>query len=105
MRWLSGRPSPVGDVRIEKLMSLSLREFQHSLCPLAGRTVGEVSAVSLPVADGSVTISYEARPSVRFGGLLEIPRAVVSLVFSGVTSQQQEVFMKRFDLAFQRGGG
>lgn len=92
-------------VRIEKLMSLSIREFQHSLRPLVKHTVGDVTHVEIPFADGHVVIRYEPRPSVRFGGLLDMPRAIVSLTFKGVEADQQRTYLKRFDLAFQRGGG
>lgn len=85
-------------------MSLSLREFQHCLEPLTRSPVTDITA-QLPLASGRVTISYEARPSVRYGGLLEIPRAVVSLTFTGVTPEQQAAFLKSFDFTFQRGGG
>jgi hypothetical protein len=95
----------VAEVRVEKLMSLSLREFQHSLRPLAGQPVGDITAIDLPLPTGQVTISYEPRPSVRFGGLLDMPRALVSLTFLDAPPKQQAAFLKRFDLAFQRGGG
>ena len=87
-------------------MSLTLREFQHTIAPLAGHSVdAHVSSLEIPLAEGSVTITYDARPSVRFGGLLDIPRALVSLTFTDVPSDQQSAFVKRFDLTFQRGGG
>jgi hypothetical protein len=36
---------------------------------------------------------------------LELPRALVSLSFDGITAHDQQVFLKRFDFQFQRGGG
>ena len=94
------------DVRIDKLMSLTLAEFQLTIAPLAGAPLGSaVTAAKVPLSVGHVTIHYEPRPSVRFGGLLDLPRALVSLTFTGVPDQEQIAFLKRFELTFQRGGG
>ena len=92
---------------IEKVMALTLREFQHTVASLFGAPLTQgLSAVAIPVGTGHVTISYEPRPSVRFGGLLDIPRALVTLRFSdGATPEEQLAFLKRFDFVFQRGGG
>ena len=93
-------------VRVEKLMALKLSEFQLTIAPLVGSPLGgEVSAVELPLGAGTVRISYEPRPSVRYGGLLDIPRALVTLAFSNVAPAEQTAYVKRFDFTFQRGGG
>ena len=42
---------------------------------------------------------------MRLGGLLQLPRAKVSLKFRDVTPEQREQFLRVFDVAFQRGGG
>ena len=90
---------------VEKLMSLSLREFQHSLQPLVGHPIGDVTAIEIVLPQGGVAIQYKPRPSVCLGGLLDMPRALVTLTFSDVPPDQQVAFLRRFDLAFQRGGG
>lgn len=92
--------------RVEKLMSLSLAEFQATIAPLAGGPLppGD-SMVTIPIGSGHVVIAYEPRASVRFGGLLDLPRAAVSLTFEGVPADGQIAFIKRFDFVFQRGGG
>jgi hypothetical protein len=92
--------------RVEKVMSLTLAEFQNSLVPLSGRRLeaGDVMAV-VGVGAGRAVIEYEARPAVRFGGLLDLPRALVSITFDDVAPDDQTAFIKRFDFAFQRGGG
>ena len=94
------------EIRIEKLMSLTLAEFQLTIAPLAGGPLApHVSAAEVPLGTGRVVIHYDPRPSVRFGGLLDLPRALVSLTFTGVLDQDRLAFLKRFELAFQRGGG
>ena len=110
MRWPCGLRSLAVDVaaliRIEKLMSLTLSEFQLTLAPLTGAPLAtHLNEVEIPLGPGHVAIHYEARPSARLGGLLVMPRALVSLTFLGVPEPEQRAFLKRFELTFQRGGG
>lgn len=87
-------------------MSLTLAEFQASVRPLTGVSLGPDEAVVIvQLGSGRVEIAFEKRPSVRLGGLLDMPRAVVSIVFEDVSAAGQAEYLKRFDLAFQRGGG
>lgn len=87
-------------------MSLTLTEFQAQIAPLLGhRLEAHLHSVELAIGTGRVVVAYEPRPSVRFGGLLELPRALVSLTFDDVTDSGQSRFVERFDRAFQRGGG
>lgn len=93
-------------VRIEKLMSLSLVEFQLTVARLSGNPLdAQQTRVEIPLAPGHVSLNYEQLPGVRFGGLLDLPRALVSLTFDGVATPDSEAFLKRFDFTFQRGGG
>ena len=92
--------------RVEKLMSLTLAEFQQTIAPLAGAPLAhDRSGIDLPLGSGRVSITCEPRPGVRLGGLLDLPRALVTLTFDGVPAAEQLAFQKRFDLTFQRGGG
>ncbi len=92
--------------KIEKLMSISHAEFIASL-----EHVGQVKAMpdgtwsSALEGGGTADIHFEAVPGVRLGGLLDLPRAHVSLVLNGGSQQARAAFLHRFDLAFQRGGG
>lgn len=91
---------------IEKLMSLSLREFQTTLSALIGRSVGEhETAVTHALGTASVAIAYIPQPSVTFGGLLQMPRALVSLTFADATEAERSAFLTKFDNHFRRGGG
>jgi len=95
--------------RIVKTMSLSRSEFAKSIEAFAGQAASLEAArsgrVMLPAGDGQVMIAYDALPSQTFGGLLELPRAEVSLSFEGGSQSDREAFVRAFDLAFQRGGG
>lgn len=92
--------------QVRKIMSATREEFVQSLAVLLGRTVA-IDELPLRVAlgAGSVVIAREPLPGVRLGGLLELPRAAVTLTFDGVGDEARAAFLRRFDVAFQRGGG
>ena len=91
---------------IRKTMALSRGEFEASLAALGGepRRCNDGS-VRLPLGGGTVAIVYRLLDPVRLGGLLELPRAEVTLVFNEVDDANARAFLRRFELAFQRGGG
>ena len=91
---------------IEKTMTLTEQEFVTGCQRLAvkGDDVGRREA-KIAVGDGGVVIRFDPRASVRLGGVLELPRALVSLVFNHVTEAEEAAFMRQFDIKFQRGGG
>ena len=98
--------SGAGSQTITKLMSLTLAEFAVSASRLAGRemTGGEV-VLALP-GGGNAQIACVPVAGVTLGGLLALPRANVTIAFTAdTTPASRAAFMKRFDLAFQRGGG
>lgn len=62
------------------------------------------ACVRVSIASGSLQIQWQtAEPRVL--GLARIPRLLVRFVFAGLDDAQRYVFMKRFDLYMQRGGG
>ncbi|MBX9926551.1 MAG: hypothetical protein K2Y05_09345 [Hyphomicrobiaceae bacterium] len=87
-------------------MSLTLAEFAVSASRLTGRdTTGGEGVVSLP-GGGQAHIACVPVAGVTLGGLLALPRASVTITFTAdTTPASRAAFMKRFDLAFQRGGG
>lgn len=87
-------------------MSLAEHEFVTGCERLAddGDTISTREA-NISVGQGFVQILYKPLPGVRLGGLLELPRALVSLTYSDVPPADQDKFTKRFDMTFQRGGG
>jgi hypothetical protein len=89
---------------IEKTMSASESDFHRGMAVLDATRAPALTHV-LGCGGGLVTISYDARPGVRLGTLLALPRACVRLRFEGATADERSAFLARFDLAFQRGGG
>lgn len=93
---------------IEKIMTLSAGEFAKSLCAFAGGDVAFVDGrARLGVGDegGVAEIAYAPLPPRRVGGLLELPQARVTITLTGVSPSAAQAFLRRFDIAFQRGGG
>ena len=91
---------------IDKVMSISQAEFLASLVHVGN--VSENSAgfwSSALHGGGTADIRYQPLQGVRLGGLLELPRARVSISFNGGTDAARRAFLHRFELAFQRGGG
>lgn len=97
-------PGDVG-TRIEKLMTLSPREFAASLArllPDAGMDAGDVL---IALGAGSLRICCEPVAPLVIASMPPLPRARVTLDFKGVAAEDRAAFLRRFDIAFQRGGG
>lgn len=90
---------------VEKIMSASRDEFARSLAVLLGVAAAPPTPAVVALGRGSVAIAYDPLPAARLGGLLELPRARVTLSFDGVGVAEEDEFLRRFDVAFQRGGG
>ena len=88
-----------------KLMSLSAGEFANSIAKIGQHRVNNDGSRRFDLAGGQVDISYAPQPGVRLGGLLELPRALVTLNFAGVNDDDRTRFLRTFEIAFQRGGG
>lgn len=98
---MTGRiPAPV----IEKTMSASTADFHRAMKVIKADAPPALHHV-IPLASGTVTITYQALPDVTLGTHLSLPQARVSLSFSNATDEARKAFLHRFDLAFQRGGG
>lgn len=90
---------------VEKIMSASRAEFARSLAVLLEVPIAPETPAQIAVGQGRVIIDYQPLPPARLGGLLELPRARVTLEMRDVSTQEAAAFLDRFDLAFQRGGG
>lgn len=91
---------------IEKLMALTLPEFQATLGPLIGRTVQpHETAVTHAIGQANVVIAYSPRPAITLGRLLQMPSALITLTFSNASEADRRAFLGKFDLQFRRGGG
>ncbi len=65
----------------------------------------EGTSVHIQIAPGTLTIDWQPGEPRLLGGLARIPRLHVRFAFNGLDEAQRYVFMKRFDLYMQRGGG
>ncbi len=95
---------------IEKTMTLSAGEFAKSIAAFTGGDVAITDSrgratVAVNDKGGSAEIAFEALPSRRVGGLLELPQARVTITLANVPAAELDAFLRRFDIAFQRGGG
>jgi hypothetical protein len=89
---------------VEKTMSLSRAEFERSMRVL-DPALGPSTHYRLTCGQGHVSITYLELPGVRLGSLLALPRAHLTLAFDATDAAARAAFQRRFDLAFQRGGG
>jgi hypothetical protein len=64
----------------------------------------KASCVQAVIGSGNLQIDWQTA-SPRVLGLFRIPRLLVRFGFVGLTEAERFVFMKRFDLYMQRGGG
>jgi hypothetical protein len=62
------------------------------------------AAVQVTLPDGALAIDWQAGPP-RVIALLRMPRLLVTFRFQLLDDAARYVFMKRFDLYMQRGGG
>jgi hypothetical protein len=90
---------------VDKLMSLTAHEFIATLAHLGPSSQQPDGVIVFRLDGGSVRIRFKPQPSVTLGGLLALPRAKVTLTFDGAADDARTAFLKRFDLAFKRGGG
>ena len=87
-------------------MSITHKEFLR-LLPLAvqGASVNRRdNLLTVKTASGRLTITL-APQTTRKLGLLEFPVTTVTMEFHDFNPSDQAAFLKRFDLAYQRGGG
>ena len=64
----------------------------------------EGSSAQVAIHSGSLRVAWQPAPP-RSLGQVRIPRLLVRFAFAGLDEHQRHVFMKRFDLYMQRGGG
>ena len=63
------------------------------------------ASVAVQIDPGKLGIEWAPGEPRLLGRLVRIPRLHVRFAFSGLDEAQRHVFMKRFDLYMQRGGG
>lgn len=102
-RWL---PQAMGDCPwapepAEPVLPTSPGHLRESTAP---GHLNAGAALTAQVASGRLSLSWQVAEPRRLG-LAVIPRLLVRFAFDGVSDGQRLVFMKRFDLYTQRGGG
>ena len=87
-------------------MGLTHAEFFHNLPRAIEQRSYTVSGntVTVDLGDRQVHISL-GEQQVRRIAMLSLPYALIGFRFEGFSDVQQEAFMSRFNLYFQRGGG
>lgn len=92
--------------RLNKIMTVSAAEFAASWRAFDASPAPRPGAPArLAVGCGMAEITFEPQQGVKLGGLLELPRAVVTFSFEGVEPTVCAAFVARFDRVYQRGGG
>mgnify|MGYP003137897496 CR=1 FL=1 len=93
--------------KIIKIMSATRAEFLRSLAHFAPdqQYTDDRSSYSFPLTKGQVMVETKVLPNRAVTGLLGLPQLEVTLTFKDALAGEEEEFMRRFDLAFRRGGG
>ncbi|HEX4894388.1 MAG TPA: hypothetical protein VFV47_13975 [Hyphomicrobiaceae bacterium] len=87
-------------------MSITREDFERSLALFAPGVQLDADGRAVVATDsGSARLLFEGLGKRRLGGLLSMPQARITLDLSGLPEPEREPFLRRFDIAFQRGGG
>ena len=95
-----------GGLRLNREMSITHKEF-FRLLPRAvsGAAISRKDDQVIITTDaGQVTITLSPETTRKLS-LLEFPVTQITMEFHNFNLQDQTAFLKRFDLAYQRGGG
>lgn len=92
--------------QFDREMGCTEREWLGWLPAAMGNVAWQQQAGSLSAAvdQGQLDITWQVGQPRRIA-LISMPRLLVKFRFVGVSDAQRYVFMKRFDLYMQRGGG
>ena len=91
---------------VDKIMSISCGAFEASLAALDPHAkIDAAGHTSVICAGVTAQIQFAAMPARLLGGLLAMPQASVRITIPDATEAQTAAFLRRFDIAFQLGGG
>ncbi|SMX48090.1 hypothetical protein [Maliponia aquimaris] len=93
---------------VQKLMSVTLAEFETGVARLTGAaavSTGAVYDLSPAAAGKPVTAHFVPQPDAVLGGLVRLPRVQVTLDLRALDKDARAGFVLQFDRVFQRGGG
>lgn len=92
--------------RFEREMACTEIEWLRWLPPAIGEHPCQLQAHAAHVRMGAGALELSWRVGEpRVIALMRLPRLHVSFRFEGLSDAQRYIFMKRFDLYMQRGGG
>jgi hypothetical protein len=104
-----GDPPATGNsetCRFDRELGCTHAEFFRMLAAALAHRRHTVTDGRVVVAEGRRCVEIRLGPEgERRLGLLRLPVTRVEFVFDGYARSEIEAFMRRFDLAFQRGGG
>jgi hypothetical protein len=87
---------------LQDIAHIRRKDSMHKLLEVLAAWSGKLMDVS--AIGGQLALSWRVSDP-RVIGLARIPRLLVSFRFTGLDDAQRYIFMKRFDLYMQRGGG
>lgn len=91
---------------VTRTMGCSHKEFHHSIRSLLEGREWERLDEGYRLREGNGWVLIMPGPeTVQRIASLHLPRTPVYLSFQGVDHEQRSSFLRRFDIAFQRGGG
>lgn len=100
---------PDPGTKVEKLMSCTRDEFETGLRRLTGAEPVKMSVnlydLSSAAGGRPAACSYEPQPDAVLGGLVRLPRVLVTLHLRDLPEEERAGFVAAFDKTFQRGGG
>jgi len=90
----------------EREMGCTEAEWLRSLPQAIGDHFWKLQthAAGVRIGDGALGLKWQVG-APRVIALMRMPRLLVSFRFAGLDEAQRHIFMKRFDLYMQRGGG
>ena len=95
-----------GAERVRRRMGLDRAEFLRSLPPALAGLAWRWEDHHIHIEDLHRQVEIHLGPEqTRRLGALRLPEMEVILVFDGYSEDEQADFLRRFDRAFQRGGG
>lgn len=95
-----------GAERVRRRMGLDRAEFLRSLPHAVAGLKWALEGSCIQVEDPPRRIEIHLGPEqTRRLGALSLPEMEVTLVFQGYSAEERADFFRRFDRAYQRGGG
>ena len=91
---------------VRRRMGLDRAEFLRSFPPAVAGLEWRVEGAVILVEDPPRRLEIHLGPEQTHRlGALSLPEMEVTLVFRGYSADEQAVFLRRFERAYQRGGG